>query len=637
AIGRGEKLMEELNSYGIPAYCDISSGYFSSSEITVILDMLTILDNPHQDIPLVSVLKSPMFNFTAVEMATVSAYCQGKTYFESISEYSKGGSNIETANKIKAFLEKYNSYRKMSVYMPISELIEYIITDTNYYNYISSMQTGKRRIKNIEMLKEKAVSFESGIYKGLFNFVRYIDKLKKYDIDFGQATEISENDDTVRIMTIHKSKGLQFPIVFVAGLGTKFNIMDSSGQIAINSTYGIGADNIDGINKIKSPTLIKKAISQKITEDNKAEEMRILYVALTRAQEKLILIGTTKSLSKKIVTWTSERFSEEQKISYNILIRSNSFLDWIAYALVRNQAFQYVYNYSDITIPLGNSLYFVKSHIISTIYTSDNIIENSFVDFERNRQKETALTNWNTEIIFDESIQEVLKKQFEYSYPYNSDTVVSQALSVSEIKKEAMVYEETDDELIEEERIFPLIPEFISGEIQSTGAFRGTAYHKVFELFDFNISKQSSAMEQFVNGLLSEGKLDKRSASVINPDKLVIFANSQLAERMHKADDNCRLYREQQFIIGVPAKELKKEYDSERLVLLQGIVDAFFIEDNEIVIIDYKTDKVNNYDELIRRYKVQLDLYQKAVEQITNMHVKEKIIYSVHLGGEITL
>ncbi len=637
--GWSDVFVDQLMSNGIPAHADSTKGYFSTIEVRTVLNLLRIIDNPRQDIALAGVLKSPIVNMTSEELGKIRAISKGELY-TCLLKYIKEGEEELIKSKLISFTEQINKYRLWVSYMPIDEIINKILEDTNYYNYLSAMPAGNKRRANIEMLLQKAIQFEKTSYTGLFNFVRYIDKLKEYDVDFGEVSVIGEKDNTVRIMSIHKSKGLEFPIVFASGMGKNFNNMESKETLLIHPDLGLGPDFIDYKLRTKTPTLIKKAIADNMSLENLSEELRILYVALTRAKEKLIITGGVKKLEASLKKWISTYTQKDIKLLFTQLTKAKNYYDFIIPALVRNKAFEPILKRIDITP--NDSLYInnIGKYQID-IVDLENLINNEISTQLNVAVIREELISWNENAIHDEEFKNKLKEKFNFIYPYEKDIKLKSKLTVTELKKlnkldvQVEDYSEKIYDLAEE--MSPIIPEFMSQEDKETKAYIGTIYHKILETISFKSISSMETLESELNTILQQNIITEEELKLVSKTNLFKFFNSDIGKRMINADSLGKLFKEKQFIIGVRANEINNLAESEEIVLIQGIVDVYFEDNNNLVIVDFKTDRVNNENTLIEKYEMQLNYYKKALEQISNMNVKEKIIYSFGLNKEIKL
>ena len=645
--GWADSLVEVLNGNGIPAHTVSSTGYFSTVEVQTVLSMLRLLDNPRQDIPMAAVLRSPMAGLTDEELAVLRLEDGSVPFHEAVLELAEGlyeedgqkeisdseadrkqGRNadektenhieITAHRKLLKFYKKYKQLRQLVPDTPIHELIEIILRETGYGHYVAAMPAGNRRTANLNMLLEKAAAYEKTSYKGLFHFVRYIDELQKYDVDFGEADMVGENEDVVRIMSIHKSKGLEFPIVIVSGMGKNFNKQDTRSKMVLHPELGIGLDYMDGKKRIKSPTIAKKAIAKQIDLENLGEELRVLYVALTRAKEKLILTGTLKDAPEKLEFFRQQANlskAADRPLSYLTREGASGYLDWILPAVAgRGERSPFRIQIVDMSQVRG----------LQIEQTAEQMVT---------RQ---ALENWNVEEVYDEKMQERLKQQFYYQYPYRDLEGKKLKYTVSELKKRAYLAEEAGELPYEDEPVVPLIPRFLQGEEEITGAPRGTAYHRVMELLDFTKEYDLEGTEAAIEKMCESGRIAGEMAESVRPKDILTFIHTTSGQRMKQAAEENKLRKEQPFVLGIPARDIYPEMTEEdETMLVQGIIDVCFEEDGELVVLDYKTDKIWSEQKLLDKYQSQLEYYARALEQITGKKVREKIIYSFTMQKEL--
>ncbi len=630
---------EILTNEGIPLYCDIQKGFFNATEVVDILNMLRVIDNPRQDIPMVSVLTSKMFDINNEDLAKIRGEYKRINYYDAIWKYCREGKDDVLRNKLENINSFISKYREMVPYTSIYNLITEILEDTGYYTYVSALPGGKRRKANINMLMDKSVDYEKGVYKGLFNFIRYIERIEQYEVESGEASVISENDNSVRMMTIHKSKGLEFPIVFLVGTGKQFNRADYLSKIVIHPDLGIGIDCMDHVNRLKVNTLIKKAIGSQIRLEDIGEELRVLYVALTRAKEKLIMTATVNNIEKFATSLLGIRYIKGTALPYEKLRSINRYSDIIGYSLARNNSFKVLLDMTNADVACYNELQSEESGIdINLVYLNDIVIMQSKNMADEEIAK-MSFKDFECERVYDLELRKELKNRLNYEYKFESLSRLCSKMSVSEIKERHMEKNEEEEThyMYKSGKSDSYIPMFISGKKQLNGAFRGTAFHRVFELLDYNLEPSESNYKKMVDELLASGRIDKFEADVIIYEKIVEFANSDIGKRMKQAFINGSLRREAKFVMGVPACDIDSMYDSNENVIVQGIIDAYFEEDGEIVIVDYKTDYVKNKNELLDKYSIQLEYYAKAIEKMTGITVKEKVIYSVHLSTSINV
>lgn len=628
--GWAEIFSSVLAEEGIPAYSVSREGYFETYEVSVLLDYLKILDNARQDLPLAAVLTSPFCGLNTRELAEIRIACPNVPFYEAAAAYAAQDSTEDGTDEAKAelrarlrrFYEQTAYFRERVPYTPIHELLQDIIDRTGYGLYITAMPGGAQRMANVEMLTERAAAFEGTSYKGLFNFVRYIAQLKKFDVDYGEAGIMDEQADTVRIMSIHKSKGLEFPVVFVAGMGKQFNTQDTKGSVLLHPDWGAGIDLIDLKRRTKTPTFLKKMIREETLLENLAEEMRILYVALTRAKEKLIMTGAAKLTEDGAAPAGSGVFRAEGAKNY---------LDWVLPCILDGE--------SGAVKP--------DAPVEIRIFKAEDLVPQQS-EIRAEVMAEDVLRSWDISGIYIPGFRERLDEQFDYVYPYENEGKMKLKFTVSELKKRASLAEEAGEEMYEEPVVVPLIPEFLKDQESLTGASRGSAYHKLLELLDFTADygvepkseagndggsekKLAAAIEQ----LRQAGRLTDEMSECIRPGDILQFLGCESGRRMTAAAHNGKLYKEQPFVLGVDASEIYPEDRSGEKILVQGIIDVYFEEPDGLVVLDYKTDKVKSSNELKEKYHAQLDYYAQALEQLTTKPVKEKIIYSFTLGEEI--
>ena len=612
--GWAEVFSSVLGEEGIPAYSVSREGYFETYEVSVLLDYLKILDNARQDLPLAAVLTSVFGGLDTRELAEIRIAYPNVPFYEAAamcaeSDAAEDACMEELRGKLRRFYDQVRYFREKVPYTPIHELLEEIIDKTGYGLYIAAMPGGAQRMANVEMLTERAAAFEGTSYKGLFNFVRYIAQLKKYDVDYGEAGIMDEQADTVRIMSIHKSKGLEFPIVFVAGMGKKFNTQDTKGSVLLHPDWGAGVDLIDLKRRTKTPTFLKKMIREETALENLAEEMRILYVALTRAKEKLIMTGAAKITEDGAVSDISGVFRAEGAKCY---------LDWVLPCIL-----------SDETGKVKQ-----ESPVEVSVFRAEDLTPQQ-EEVQAEVMSEDVLRNWDDSQVYEPELRERLDAQIDYVYPFEAEGKMKLKFTVSELKKWASLAEEAGEEMYEEPVVVPLIPEFLKEEEILTGAPRGSAYHKLLELLDFTVDYDVENLIAAVQQLRQEGRLTDEMAECIRPKDILRFLGCRSGKRMADAARNGKLYKEQPFVLSVDASEIYPEDCSGEKILVQGIIDVYFEEPDGLVVLDYKTDKVRTGNELKEKYHAQLDYYAQALEQLTEKPVKEKIIYSFTLGEEI--
>lgn len=609
----------------IPAYSASKEGYFETREIKMLLDYLQVLDNPLQDIPFVSVLTSPFAMVNDEELAMIKSETEDKLFYQKVMSYLENGSSKLLKEKLSRFVVQYNTFRDKVPYTAIHTLLWNIVEETGYRNYITAMPAGEQRAANLEMLIEKAVSFESTSYNGLFHFVRYIEQLHKYDVDYGEANIVDESSDVVRIMSIHKSKGLEFPIVFVVGMNKIFNLQDTRSTVVVHSELGAGLDFVDIENRVKYPSLLKRLIQNEIEKEAVAEELRVLYVAMTRAKEKLILTGTVANVESSLKKCMGLELHKEYQLPYTYIVKAKKYFDWIFPALYRNKVFAEVLDDYEVDGFVINSLYYSDIPMKVEVVSYQQLLEEKRDEIAKEYLSKHVLEQWDTEKIYDEQAKKQLEEQFGFVYDFRTASEIKPKVSVSELKKKAYMEESELEET--EEEIYPLLPKFMQEEAEMDGASRGTAYHRIMELLDFTMDYDTASLENEICKMIEKQLISAEAAKVVRVKDILSFLNSNVGKRVVEASKKDLLYVEQPFVLG--------EQMQEEMTLVQGIIDVYFEEEGELVVLDYKTDRVRNSQELIERYHTQLDYYAKALERVTNKKVKEKIIYSFTLKEEI--
>lgn len=615
--GWAEEFVEVLNKKGIPATAEEKKGYFSAYEIQIVLSFLKIIDNPRQDIPLIAVMKSLFGGFTDEELSIIRLAGEGDMY-SALVEYANRKSD-DTLTKVKAveFLDMLGGFRRKAPYYKVHEIIGQILESKDFYLNMEAMPGGDRRGGNLRMLTKKAIEYERSEKKSIFEFLSSISEMIDSDIDFGEAGMEASPEGNVRIMSIHKSKGLEFPVVIAAGMGKCFNLTDTKNVVDIHPELGIGADIVDYNTRVKKKTFIKKTVDYKIRDDIFGEELRVLYVAMTRPQNKLIITGYIKNAEKYLED------SGEKGFDYNDMKSPRaSYLSWITPFVILNPTLFYV-----------------------GIISADEIIVNESLEDVKNEEKKLNLSAMLKESDFSE-IQGIIEENREYHYPYMEETAFPIKVSVSDIKhKNAMEEDEeaTKAAWVQTEKP-EYIPSFVKGEEEEEkviGAARGTIYHGLMEHIDLSLKPQKETITSFIEELMRKGVLPENTISdrIINTYKIRQFLISKVAARMQAAEGKGKLYREQPFVMGLPASMIYPETDSEETIIVQGIIDVFFEEEDGIVLLDYKTDRLNEGEEetLINRYRSQMECYKMAIEKTSSKKVKEIILYSFSLDKEILL
>ncbi len=743
--GWDEEFKEVLEGQGIPVYITSKTGYFAAAEVQELLQLLRVLDNPSQDIPLFGVMKSVFGGFSEEEAAIIRSSAKDCCLYDALKFFARehgqweeagSGSGVRTdsesgsgsesgldsgaesdsgarigsesrpdskavpdseagkgsepeglrkpdglqgegpdtgsailAGKAAGFLRMIAKYRECTVYLPIRALLTKLIGDFGYLDYVTALPAGSRRRANVEMLLTRASDFENTSYFGLFHFIRYMEQLERYDVDYGGAELLDENADVVRIMSIHKSKGLEFPVTFVAGLSKRFNMQDVNQSLILDMDMGLGTDFVDPGRRVRNRTLRRMALAGKLREESLSEELRLLYVAMTRAREKLILTGVTEHAQE---SWEQVMEAGHERLTYLDFMEAGSFLDFL--------------------LP-------VLPHTCVQVTVQEQVREETEEIREQIQlyQKKEALDR--AEQFADQEAGRRLAERLNTVYPYAVLSDLYTKTTVSELKIAAMAdRDEAAFHAFEEKEVQPYIPQFRRGEEKISGAVRGNAYHRVMELLDFQAvlgaaldgdkaggtaageareaapgggrpgevllqaqnpagagepaeipggvscpetyeayrqslrpERLAAALGAFLEAEAESGRLSVEYLQAVRQRKIENFLQSPLAWRMWLAQRRGGLYREQPFVLGIDARRLKSDFPETETVLIQGIIDVFFEEEDGIVLLDYKTDAISSMKELWNRYETQLDYYQEAVRKLSGKPVKERILYSFHL------
>lgn len=612
--------LEEFRVLGIPAYADVGSGYLAAMEVDTFLALLKIIDNPHQDIPLAAVLRSPIVGLTAEELAEIRVSSPKSSFYEAIR--CKAENNCELGQKLKLFLRKLDEWRTLARRDTLANLIWTLYRETGYFDYCGGMPNGRGRQANLLALHDRACQYEKTSFRGLFRFLRFIEKLQDSGSDLGMARALGENENVVRIMSIHKSKGLEFPVVFVAGLGNRFNLQDLNQNLLLHKDLGFGPDLVDPETRIVYPTIAKLALKHQIKMETLAEELRVLYVAMTRAREQLFLLGTVKDLEKQAKNWMERAFGNEWSLPVFALADGKTYLDWIGPAISRHKAGLELQKLAmwDGTFP-------------QEIHNHCSNWKISFYDKSgaqlaiRNQQIDEAI--WQQirklqKVDVPEKYGEFIKSRLTWQYPYRETTVLPAKLAVSEVK----------------ERFAPKLlerPQFLQEHTGLSGAEKGSALHTVLQHLDLKENYELNQLEQLVANLVEREILTLEQAQVIEPQKIAAFLTSNLGERLRQAR---KIYQELPFSFTLKACELYEEVETrEETIMVQGVIDVLFEEEDGFTLVDYKTDyaREDNIQQLVETYQIQLELYARAVEKILRQKVKEKILYSFTLGRAISI
>jgi len=618
---------KEISDLELPVFSDTSGTYLDTVEIQTILSVLKIIDNPLQDIPLVVVLRSSICNFTDNDLITIRLTDRNCNFYEALIK-TRLICDGDLKNKIESFLEKLEKWKSISQYMPLDEFIWQIYLDTGYYQYVGLLPNGAMRQANLKTLFEKAKQYEKASFKGLFNFIQFIDKLKKQNGDLASAKLIGENEDVIRIMSIHKSKGLEFPVVFLCNSHKKFNMQDLNDIILLHQDIGFGPTIMDTTKKIKYSSIAKDAIKLKMKQETLSEEQRILYVALTRAKEKLYITGRSKDFTKYVQDKNKvlEMYeSENIKLDAKLMKKANSYLDWIMYVYLFNQGRTITlkgeqYKLSDIiTLNVSN-----KKDLLKTL-AKEEVVEQ--IDLKEKIGQ--ILKNKSDEE--NKKSEQALKELLEWKYDYIVDTTLPTKSSVTKIKQEKIKLEEMlkgiESEEVEYKKSYT--PKFMQEDKKISNAEKGTLVHLCIQRLDERKDYELKDIQNMILNLVEKEIITKNEADAIDVNLIYQYTKSQLFEELRQAKE---VHKEQPFYINIPAKDVVSEAEnSKKNILVQGIIDLYYIDKNDnLVLIDFKTDYISNEpnakEKILEKYKVQLEIYKTALEQALGRKVNKTAI-----------
>ena len=608
---------EEMINLNIPVFSESSQEYLDSIEIQTIMSLLKIIDNPIQDIPLVTVLRSHIGNFSDDELVEIRLSDKYDNFYTAMQK-SKINVSKELKEKIDTFFVSLEKWRKEKEYLALDEFIWKLYADTHYYTYVGLMPNGDLRQANLKMLFERAKQYEAASFKGLYNFINFIEKLHLGSGDLGAAKLIGENDDVVRIMSIHKSKGLEFPVVFLSATGKQFNLMDLNQNILLHQKLGIGVKYIDYERQVQYDTLTKEAIKNEILTETLSEEMRILYVALTRAKEKLYITGLKKDYDKDIENMQNQvnRYHKVgDKINYILVKKYKKYLDWIllVYLYEKDQA---------------------KGLLKLNILKKQELLKT----FVKPKEEEIDVRKVLNTVSVEKEEVKALDKILEYQYPYELSTTIPTMTSVTKIEQVRNEEEEPKEEKQSENVVTFHKPKFLRKDETEilTNAQKGTLVHLCMQRLHENVEYDLPKVKELIQDLVTREIITDIEAKNINPYNILTFTKSNIWQELKNAK---KIYKEKPFFINIPAKEIYGE-NLEEDILVQGIIDLYYInQQDEIILVDYKTDYVEKGKEhsLIEKYRVQLDLYKRALEETLRKKVSKVYIYSVYLGKEIEI
>lgn len=633
----GSVLDDVFGREGMPYYAETAEGYFDVPEVETMLHILRLIDNPRQDIPLLSILHSPIYGLSADELMQVRLGGGKGAYYDCMHLYLQEGEKEELRGKLSAFFGDLESWRSQMRDLSLHELLRLLYRETGYYDYLGMTAGGTLRQANLRLLLEKAEQYEKGSHKGLFYFIRYVEDMKTAEAETASAKLPTESEERIHVMTIHKSKGLEFPVVFVSDMGKNFNEMDSRNAVIFHQKWGCGMDYTDIEKRVVYRTLAKRALAEAIKEENLAEEIRVLYVALTRAKEKLILTGTVKDFGKAFWKWNATADCDTENLPVSRLRRARSYLDWVMPAYLRHPAgFELPWEW-EWELEFDEREAFSFSGECSRwelfLFNKEDVLKETAKEQKQAEEQKNYFEGWESPKEMTEQRQAVFRI-LSWQYPYGKETKLPAKLSISEIKRKYQ--EEMTGEVVAAAPKEIKLPNW-EEKAAVHGAQLGTAMHTFLEEADLRQEYDPEKIEALAAELVQKGRLTAEEAKALRRKELLQFFRSGLAQRMRKAD---HIETERTFSLLMQPKELffgKAYQDVTDQILVNGIIDCYFIENNEVILLDYKSDRVYDEEELKGRYHIQLNLYRIALERALGLTVKETYLYSFAMGRAIPL
>ncbi|MGZ4159240.1 MAG: helicase-exonuclease AddAB subunit AddA [Neobacillus sp.] len=629
------QIIEEFKQQGIPIYANLSTGYFEATEVAVMMSLLRVIDNPFQDIPLASVLRSPIVGLNEEELAKIRIHQKRGSFWDAVSAFCRSNTAESTDpfyENVRRFYDSLKDWRMMARQGSLSELIWELYRETKFYDFVGGLPGGKQRQANLRALYDRARQYEQTSFRGLFRFLRFIERMTERGDDLGAARALGEQEDVVRIMTIHSSKGLEFPVVFIAGLAKSFNMTDIRGSFMLDKEYGFAAKYVNAEKRIAYPSLPQLAFKRKKKMEMLAEEMRVLYVALTRAKEKLYLIATLKDADKTIDQWNEVTSNTEWLIKDYERASATSFLDWIGPAIIRHHDCSVLRRTEITEIPeeiTGHSsswkITVMDAESIKKQAIDQEIKEDHFIEKVQKAEPVPIESAYKDEIN--------VRLSWEYSFPDAAAHRSKQ--SVSELKRQRELSDEqSGTDLIRKfKKSILKRPKFMQ-EKSLSPAERGTAMHMVMQHVDLTYPVTVESLEALVHMMVNNELLTPEQAEVINAKWIVQFFTTEIGKRLSNAKV---INREIPFTLSMPANEVYPTWkDEDESIFIQGVIDCVFEDENGLVLVDYKSDGITDrfkggFEQakpiLEDRYRMQIDLYTKAIEKIWKRKVDERYLF----------
>lgn len=625
-------IVDEFKKQGIPVYAELNTGYFEAIEMKIMISFLKVIDNPRQDIPLASVLRSPIVGLDEEELTKIRLADQKGTYYEALKMFAKQHPRDETVAKVERLLSLLHQFRQAARQGALSELIWSIYRETGYYDFVGGMPGGRQRQANLRALYDRARGYETTSYRGLFRFLRFIERMEENGEDLGAAGALSEQEDVVRIMTIHKSKGLEFPVVIVGGMAKEFNFRDVRGRYILHKDFGFASKYIDPIKRITYPTLFFHALKQEKQREMLAEEMRVLYVALTRAKEKLVMVANVDSFNKKQTKWQTMADHSEWILPAHFRSEAKTYLDWVGPALIRHHDTSVLRTEELHDAVLEKIRIDPSRWEISVIHKNElTSVDDSPVEIDFVLQE--AIQKWKTIDVENADLFKQVEERLSYQYPFQEAAFARAKQTVTELKRQRDFQDDYSSTQLIQPYKAPIVrrPAFLQKEKKLSSAEIGTAMHTVMQHLPFKTNMTAPVIADFIDGLVMKEIMTSEEAEAVDVQAIEFFLKTDIANYMKEHT----FHRELPFSLSLPADEVYASWqsDTEEQVLIQGVLDCVIPTEGGWMILDYKTDAIQEEmdsrveDALIKRYETQMKLYKRAIESIWGQPVVEIYLY----------
>lgn len=625
-------IADELKKQGIPVYAELSTGYFEAIEVKIMISLLKIIDNPRQDIPLASVLRSPIVSLNEEELARIRLADKRHTYYDALRRFTDNETD-ELAEKLRPFMEQLERFRVAARQGALSELIWQIYRETGYYDFVGGMPGGRQRQANLRALYDRARGYETTSFRGLFRFLRFIERMEERGDDLGAARALSEQEDVVRMMTIHSSKGLEFPIVIVGAMDKSFNLMELNQRYLLHKDLGFASKYIDPVKRITYPTLLFHAFRSEKLREQLAEEMRVLYVALTRAKEKLVMVANVASFEKKQAKWQKMADHEAWVLPAQYRLEAKSYLDWVGPALIRHQA-NGLLRTEDVGDAVLDPIKIDPSTWKVFVVHGSDYTNLEKVDEYVDEVLKESVTTWQPLELTDEEQMHMVDERLSFRYPFPQAQTARAKQTVTELKRQREVKDDYSDMRLVQPFHAPIVkrPKFMQTEKSISAAERGTAMHTVMQHIPLTRSLNKAEIAEFIEELVGREILTADEAAIIDTEAIEQFFTTDIGTSLVTAPT---VYREVPFSLSLPASEVYAnwESDTDERVLVQGVIDCIIHTEDGWVIVDYKTDAIDGeatqgiIQQLRERYQTQIKLYKQALETVWQQPVKEAYLY----------